>query len=246
MRRVLGVRSRIVSAIGAAAAVVILLAGAVPAATAAHAGARAATRSGHTGTATKPTFKPRIGTAMGIIPKLGIPEIASGRNWPVVYHGGNVMRNVTLHTVFWAPPGYSFDGAPSSGTLGYEALVKQFLVDVAHDSTTPQNLFSTLTQYADPNGAGTTKISYDPSVDSVDLTAAYPALTDQCASPSGIATCVTDLQIQQRLDTMIGPHTPSQRGLHEHLVRVPAARRRHLHSAQRVRDHGVRRLPLAV
>ena len=34
---------------------------------------------------------------------------------PVAYHGGPVMRNVTIHTVFWAPAGYHFDGAPARG-----------------------------------------------------------------------------------------------------------------------------------
>ena len=93
---------------------------------------------------------------------------------PVVYHGGEVMRNVTLHTIFWAPPGYHFDGPPSSTTLGYEALIKQFLVDVAHDSSDPHNAFSTLTQYHDGHGPGSTHIAYDPATDSIDLSSPYP------------------------------------------------------------------------
>ena len=84
------------------------------------------------------------------------------------------MRNVTLHTIFWAPPGYHFDGPPSSTTLGYEALVKQFLVDVAHDSSDPHNAFSTLVQYHDGHGPGSTHIAYDPATDSIDLNAPYP------------------------------------------------------------------------
>ena len=159
-------------------------------------------------------FRPRIGFAMGILPKLGtLPEITSGANWPVVYHGGDVMRNVTLHTIFWAPPGYHFDGSPSPGTLGYEALIKQFLSDVAHDSGAPNNIYSTLTQYHDAQGPGSTNISYNPAVDSIDLTDPYPAQSDQCASPAGIATCVTDLQLQQEINHVIGPNDPGARGL---------------------------------
>src|ERR1700722_15857404 len=94
------------------------------------------------------TFKPRIVHAMGIEPKLGSIEIAAGPVTQVVYHGGSVMRNVTLHTLFWAPPGYAFGGSPGAGVLGYEPLIKQFLVDVAHDSASPHNVFSTLTQYS--------------------------------------------------------------------------------------------------
>jgi hypothetical protein len=160
------------------------------------------------------TFKPRIGHAMGLMPRLGIPELVSGRNEPVVYHGGDVMRNVTLHTIFWAPPGHHFDGPPSPGTLGYEALVKQFLVDVTHDANDPaENVFSTLVQYGDGHGPGTTQITYDPATDSTDLSAPYPALKRQCASPASIATCITDLQLEQQVDRVIGPDDRRGRGL---------------------------------
>ena len=160
------------------------------------------------------TFRPRIGHAMGLMPRLGIPELVSGRNDPVVYHGGDVMRNVTLHTIFWAPPGHHFDGPPSPGTLGYEALVKQFLVDVAHDSKDPAgNAFSTLVQYGDGHGPGATNITYDPATDSTDLSDEYPPLKQQCASPASIATCVTDLQLEQQVDRTIGPNDSRGRGL---------------------------------
>ena len=64
---------------------------------------------------------------MGIVPPLGQQEIAAGSAVPVVYHGGQVMRNVTIHTVFWAPTGYRFTGSPGAGVPGYEAMVQQFL-----------------------------------------------------------------------------------------------------------------------
>ncbi len=155
------------------------------------------------------------GSRWGSSPKLGtLPEIASGQNWPVVYHGGDVMRNVTLHTIFWAPPGYHFDGPPNPGTLGYEALVKQFLSDVAHDSGAPtNNVYSTLTQYHDGQGPGSTNINYNPAANSIDLTSPYPPQGDQCGSPAGVATCITDLQIQQEVDHVIGPNDPGARGL---------------------------------
>jgi hypothetical protein len=162
---------------------------------------------------TRQAFRSRIGTAMGILPHLGSQEIASGTNIPVVYHGGQVMRNVTVHTLFWAPTGYHFDGSPAAGVPGYEAMVKQFLVDAAHDSVAPNNIFSTLTQYHDAHGAGSTRIAYDPAVDSLDITDPYPSASDQCASPSSVATCVTDLQLQQEIDRVIAAHAPTARGL---------------------------------
>jgi hypothetical protein len=164
--------------------------------------------------ASRLAFRPRIGSAMGILPRLGSPEIASGTNIPVVYHGGQVMRNVTVHTIFWAPPGYHFDGSPGSGVLGYEAMVKQFLVDVAHDSSSPSNIFSTLVQYHDAQGAGSTQIAYDPAVNSIDVSDPYPAHSRQCASPSSVTTCVTDLQLQQEIDRVIAAQAPAAR-LHD-------------------------------
>jgi hypothetical protein len=163
--------------------------------------------------ATRRTFKPRIAHAMGIEPKLGSVEVAAGPVTQVVYHGGSVMRNVTLHTLFWAPPGYRFDGSPGTGVLGYEPLIKQFLLDVAHDSASPRNVFSTLTQYPDGHGPGSTRMFYDPVADSVDLTAPYPTPVKRCASPSGVAVCVTDLEVEQEIDRVIGPNDSAARGL---------------------------------
>ena len=102
--------------------------------------------------AVRTQLQPRVGTAMGMLPRLGATDLATGSNIPVVYHGGSVMRDVTVHTVFWAPAGYHFDGSPGAGVLGYEALIKQFLGDTAHDSAAPGGIFSTLTQYADEAG----------------------------------------------------------------------------------------------
>ncbi|HEY5188512.1 MAG TPA: hypothetical protein VII87_05715, partial [Solirubrobacteraceae bacterium] len=106
-------RPRLVSRVtaGTLIALAVALLGAVPAAaTGRHARRHVAARP----------FRPRIGTAMGLLPRLGSTEIASGTNIPVVYHGGQVMRNVTVHTIFWAPAGYRFTGSPGGGVPGYE------------------------------------------------------------------------------------------------------------------------------
>ena len=161
----------------------------------------------------RPTFKPRIGFAMGLLPVHGTQEVASSPSIPVLYHGGSVMRNVTIHTVFWAPAGYHFDGAPGPGVLGYEALIQQFFADVAHDSGSAGNVFSLLDQFGDHAGAGTYEVHYNPAVDSISDTDPYPAAARQCPSPSGVATCVTDLQVQTELDKLIGAAGPTARGL---------------------------------
>jgi hypothetical protein len=163
--------------------------------------------------AARQPFRPRIGFAMGLLPAHGAQEIASSPSIPVLYHGGSVMRNVTIHTVFWAPSGYRFDGSPGPGILGYEPLIQQFFADVAHDSGSAGNIFSLLNQFGDHSGDGTYQVHYDPAADSVTDTDPYPAAARQCPSPSGVATCVTDLQIQQEVDRLIGAGHAASRGL---------------------------------
>ena len=151
------------------------------------------------------SFQPRVGSALGLEPKYGTDSDENvSPSIPAAYHGGLVMRDVTIHTVFWAPAGYQFDGSPGPGVPGYEALIQQFFTDVAHDSGTTTNIFSLLDQYGDRSGVGRYDIDYDAAADSVADADAYPPRFRQCASPSGVATCVTDLQLQQELDKLIG------------------------------------------
>jgi hypothetical protein len=173
-----------------------------------------ATAAGRAGaTASRPTFKPRVGFALGLLPAHGSQEVASSPSIPVLYHGGSVMRDVTLHTVFWAPAGYRFDGSPGPGVPGYAALIQQFFTDVAHDSGSTGNVFSLLNQFGDHAGNGSYQVHYDPAVDSITDTEPYPSASRQCPSPAGTATCVTDLQIQRELDKLIGAGHASSRGL---------------------------------
>jgi hypothetical protein len=176
------------------------------------AGSAAAAR--RSGAATpRPTFTPRVRFAMGLLPIHGAQEVATSPSIPVVYHGGMVMRNVTIHTIFWAPAGYRYDGSPGAGAVGYAPLIQQFLADVAHDSGSTSNIFSLLNQFGDRSGSGSYQIHYDPAVDSITDTHPYPAATNQCPSPSGIATCVTDLQVQREVDRVIGTSDTAARGL---------------------------------
>jgi hypothetical protein len=158
-------------------------------------------------------FHARIGAALGIVPAAGGPDIAVGSNLPEAYHGGSVMRGVTIHTIFWAPSGYRFTGAPSSTTLGYEALVQRFFTDSAHDSGQSTNVYSVLREYGDGAGTGSPAISYSAAADSIDAADPYPSASQQCASPQGIATCVTDVELQQEIDHVIQTRDPGARGL---------------------------------
>jgi hypothetical protein len=161
--------------------------------------------------APRPAFKPRVGFAMGLLPLHGAQDVATSPSIPVLYHGGSVMRNVTIHTVFWAPAGYHYNASPGGGAPGYVGLIQQFFSDAAHDSGSTANLFSLLDQYGDRSGDGSYQIQYDPAADSVADTQPYP--TAQCPSPAGVATCVTDLQVQREVDRLVGTAGPAARGL---------------------------------
>lgn len=158
-------------------------------------------------------FRPRIGGALGIIPAAGAPDLAQGFNLPEAYHGGSVMRGVTVHSIFWAPGGYGFGGAPTPGALGYESLVQRYFGDVALDSGQSTNEFSVLGQYGDGGGPGAYSVAYSAAADSIRDTNPYPPASQQCGSPVGIATCVTDVELQQEIDHVISTTDPSGRGL---------------------------------
>jgi hypothetical protein len=161
------------------------------------------------------TLRPRIGRAMGIVAPFEPPETAVTPREPTVFHGGTVMRDVHVHTVFWAPAGYGFSGSPGAGAPGYEPLQQRFLADAAHDSGSPGNLFSILSAYGDTAGPGKYALAYSAAADSIDDTAPYPAAAHQCASPGGVTTCLTDLELERELDRVIAQHDPAGRGLHD-------------------------------
>ena len=146
------------------------------------------------------TFHPRIGGALGLVPSYANTDIATGAPTAVDYNGGAVMGpNVTVHTIFWAPSGYSF-------TAGYEGLVKQFLTDAAAASGTTSNVFSVLHQYGQQTGTATAvpgsySIAYNATSDSIDDVHPYPS-SGGCASPSGAPTCLTDGQVQAEIDAV--------------------------------------------
>ena len=184
------------------------------------------------------TFQPRVGGALGLVPSYANTDIATGAPTAVDYNGGAVMAaNVTVHTIFWAPSGYSF-------TPGYEALVKQFLTDAAAASGTTSNVFSVLRQYGQQTGTATAvpgsySIAYDATSDSIDDVDPYPS-SGGCASPSGVA----DLPDRRpgpgrdRRGRAGGRARPGQP-----LVRAAAAERRRVHHGRLLRHQQLRRLP---
>src|ERR1700759_3384026 len=76
------------------------------------------------------TFHPRVGTALGLIPPVNsqgnfnTEPTENGVFNAVTYHGGSVMAGgVTVHTIFWAPSGFAFQGSPGGSVPPYEGTI---------------------------------------------------------------------------------------------------------------------------
>jgi hypothetical protein len=173
-------------------------------------------------------FRPRVGGAMGLYPtvnssgRFGAADIATGALTPVTYHGGSVMAGgVHIHTIFWAPAGFAFQGSPGAGIPTYKGLVQQFFTDSVADNGSSSNIFSVLPQFAQgtiggPITPGAYSLSYnaaDTTHDAITDTDPYPPAADQCASPNNIPTCITDAQVQAEVDHVIST-TGGTRDLH--------------------------------
>lgn len=172
----------------------------------------------------RPTFKPRIANALGLVPPNNMrasqiaPVLAIAAHNPLTYHGAQVMAHgVTVHTIFWGPKG-SFNRSPRHGVLGYEALIEQFFTDIARDSGKNSNVYSTLIQYAEGTRPGAITpgkyaISYSKSKDNLIDTHPYPSKQGRCTSPrKSIHTCVTDTAVQHEINRVI-ERTHGKRGL---------------------------------
>ncbi|MBV8219760.1 MAG: hypothetical protein JO325_14955 [Solirubrobacterales bacterium] len=146
--------------------------------------------------------------------------MATGAPVPEVYHGGSVMAGgLTVHTIFWSGGTHPFQGQPAGAPANYEGMIEQFFTDVAHDSGSTANIFSTLPQYAEGQTPGQItpgaySISFNNATDAVLDSDPYPAIADQCASPNNASVCITDAQVQAEVDKIIQATPGTPRGLH--------------------------------
>ena len=178
------------------------------------------------------TFHPRVGRGLGLNPPLNLKGPIKtlpgeeGQAVPVIYRAGTVMTGgVTVHTIFWAPTGFSFQGSPGGGVPTYKGLIEQFYTDTAKASgvenkcsspTEPCNLFTTLTQYGEGTlgespSPGEYSIAYEKSVDSITDTEPYPE--SECVSPANAKACITDEQVQEQVNHII-EEEGGEAGLH--------------------------------
>jgi hypothetical protein len=125
---------------------------------------------------------------------------------PLIWHGGNVMGTentgpIVVTPIFWDPAGHPM-------TDSYKSILTKYLADVAHDSGSHTNVYSTLNQYTGLNGT----ISYDirlgtPIEDTNPLPANGCYLTGKdktgiYADGTGYDACLDDAQVIRETDHM--------------------------------------------
>jgi hypothetical protein len=142
---------------------------------------------------------------------------------PLLWGGGPVMSgHVTITPIYWEPNGY-FN--PSR----YRNLINQYLADVAADSGSNTNVYSTALEYPGSNGSGTYDIArgtplrdHNPlpkgqgcSVGKLDTSGIY-------ADGSGYTACLDDAQITAEIQNVITANNlPQNDYLHEYVMLTP-------------------------
>jgi hypothetical protein len=145
---------------------------------------------------------------------------------PLIFHGGPVMgatgtSPVVVTPIFWHPA-----GGPSMSSA-YQSLISRYLADVAHDSGSHTNVFSTLDEYFGNNGS----INYDV-VRGTPINDTNPLPANGCtlnhkdtsgiyADGSGYSACLDDAQVQAETASVIAAHhLPSNFG-HIYVLYIP-------------------------
>jgi hypothetical protein len=124
---------------------------------------------------------------LGIVPVHD--QVNSARpstNSNLTYHGGPVMHQNRVYTIFW--------GSSSSWDSGYISTINKYFADVAADSGKSTNVYFSDTQYTDSSGS----IAYSVNVGgSFSDTTPYPAngCTDKAT-----AICLSDGQLQTEVE----------------------------------------------
>jgi hypothetical protein len=146
----------------------------------------------------------------GIMPvRWNKPRFFGASNSVLDYHGGPVMHTNTTFTIYWSPPG-------SMWQRGYMSTVDGFFADVAADSGTGDNPYSTLMQYYDTTG----HIGYRSTFAGTYVDHhSFPA--NGCPAYGGYAVCLTDAQLRAEVHRVTGLLDLPEDGTHAYFLMMP-------------------------
>lgn len=136
----------------------------------------------------------------------------------VCYRGGPVLRDPTIHLVFWqgeVEEDISKEPHVKLFPLGYIETVKRYFEDLVHDNGTQANVFAIDPQYFDENAkgelvSGEYALSFDKEVDITVDTTKFPehligGCTDETIYSEG--PCLLDSDIQKEAEKVAGTST---------------------------------------
>jgi hypothetical protein len=146
----------------------------------------------------------------GVIPAhTANPRFPGASNALLDYHGGPVMRTNSTFTIYWSPRDSTWQG-------GYMDAVDRYFADVAADSGSTDNVYSTETQYFDTTGS----IAYRSTfADSYIDRHAFPA--NGCPAYGGYAVCLTDAQIIAEVHRVTDQLGLPEDGTHAYFLLMP-------------------------
>jgi PKD domain len=133
----------------------------------------------------------------------------------VCYRGGPVLRDPTIHLIFWQGPveeDISTEPNVKLFPLGYIETVERYFEDVAHESGAQTNVFAVDQQYFDANAKGeavpgVSALSFDKSIDVTVDPRQYPKhATGGCTDESEYSKgpCLLDSDIQSEVEKIAG------------------------------------------
>ncbi len=136
----------------------------------------------------------------------------------VCYRGGPVLRDPTIHLVFWqgeVEEDISKEPHVKLFPLGYIETVKRYFEDLVHDNGAQTNVFAIDPQYFDENAkgelvSGEYALSFDKEVDiTVDTTKFPEHLTGGCTDETAYSEgpCLLDSDIQNEAEKVAGTST---------------------------------------
>ncbi|HEY2632604.1 MAG TPA: PKD domain-containing protein [Solirubrobacteraceae bacterium] len=143
----------------------------------------------------------------------------------VCYRGGPVLRNPTIHLIFWqgeVEEDISKEPHVKLFPLGYVETVKRYFEDLVHDNGAQTNVFAIDPQYFDENVKGELvpgeyALSFQKEVDITVDTTKFPehatgGCTDETVSSEG--PCLLDSDIQKEAEKVAGTSTKGLRDIY--------------------------------
>jgi len=144
---------------------------------------------------------------------------------PLIWHGGPVMGTdstgpVVVTPIFWHPAGHPMNAQ-------YRNIITKYLGDVAADSGTHTNVFSTLTEYFGSDGAINYQLQLGTPIDDTNpLPASGCHLNHRdrsgiYADGSGYDACISDPQVQAETASVVNAHKLPMNFSHIYILFVP-------------------------